>query len=154
MLAVMVILRGKKAQRKFPDESMGRVFFKRAKERFGVDNTYLISLTKAIPPPEEFIPRKAQKKYWCPFCGDERRFKHNSRLDSDECPICGITDREFYVRKYNNLWPMSDDKKRTLRSREAEEPIPDGGEENSSAALSKAEKRKLRRLKRKERMNK
>jgi rubrerythrin len=62
----------------------------------------LISLTKAFPPDENQKKRKGL--WWCPYCGKYRKFKHNSNLNLKICPICGIGERDFYVRSYNNLW--------------------------------------------------
>lgn len=42
--------------------------------------------------------------YWCPYCNQWRVFLYNDYLDVNRCNICGISDRDFYVRKYNNLW--------------------------------------------------
>lgn len=148
VIGVMVILKGRKAKKDFRDEELGKAFFLKAKARFGAENTFLISLTKAIPPPEGYTPKRAQKKYWCPFCGDERRFNHDSSIDAERCCICGITDREFYVRKYNHLWPQTDPKDKKGRRR-VELPVGD----KDPSLMTKAEKRKLRRQLRKEAKN-
>ena len=42
--------------------------------------------------------------YWCPYCNQWRVFLYNDYLGVNRCNICGISDRDFYVRKYNNLW--------------------------------------------------
>jgi len=143
MVRVLVILNGKKIPKDFENESMGKAFFKLAKSRFGKDNTFLISLTQPIPPSDEkHYPNK--NKYWCPYCGDERRFKNDSWIGVNRCSICGITDRDFYIRKYNHLWT-----KTRKNFRRASNPVKIGGIDNG-IELTKAEKRRLRRQKRKE----
>jgi hypothetical protein len=50
-------------------------------------------------PPVEVV----HNGYYCPYCqrweywvSSEGKYKH--------CPVCGISDSEFYVKKYNGLW--------------------------------------------------
>ena len=42
--------------------------------------------------------------YWCPYCNQWRVFLYNDYLGVNRCNICGISDQDFYVKKYNNLW--------------------------------------------------
>jgi hypothetical protein len=63
----------------------------------------LISRTKAFAPPQDFRPRG--KRYWCPYCAKERMFRPDNSRDAKVCMVCGISDRDFYVRTYNHLWP-------------------------------------------------
>lgn len=134
----VMVVRGKaRASQDFTNEDLGRLFYQKAKKRFGEENTYLISLTRSIPAPMDYKPKVFQKIFWCPYCGAERRFKHDSFVDAERCSICGVSDRDFYVRKYNNLWPSISEKK-SFRGN------------SNMAGLTKAEKRKLRRQKRKE----
>jgi hypothetical protein len=42
--------------------------------------------------------------WWCPYCIQLRRFAPiwiNPRGSPMGCPVCGITDRDWYVRHYN-----------------------------------------------------
>lgn len=99
MNAVVVIIKGKRAIRKFQDENQGWQFFQLAKEKFGTRNTFLVSLTNHIPPPEGLVLRK--KYYWCPYCGDERRFIKDP-YGYLKCPVCFISDKDFYTKYYND----------------------------------------------------
>ena len=55
------------------------------------------------PVPEDYKPQYNRNKFWCPYCGEEQRFM--SREDGDYlfCEICGISNRDFYVKKINLL---------------------------------------------------
>ena len=66
-----------------------------------------------IPVPEDYKPQYGRNKYWCPFCGGEHRFVIMEEGDYLFCEICGISDRDFYVRKMNRLdsHKLSDQKK-------------------------------------------
>jgi hypothetical protein len=75
----------------------------------------LISRTKAFAPPRDFIPRG--KRYWCPYCTKERMFKKSIRKDAKVCPVCGISDRDWYVKTYNHLWPSVAEMERKARER-------------------------------------
>lgn len=111
-MVAVIVFRGKvKAMKRFKDEEKGRCFFKVACERFGKDNTYLVSLTNAIAPTvEPYIPSK-RGHLWCPYCGAERRFTLYPPWATSRCEICGISTAEFWVKQYNRLWGPSSNKK-------------------------------------------
>lgn len=60
--------------------------------------------THAEGPPKD-VKSPNKNMLWCPYCRDWRKFV-SSRYDSDTkvCKICGISTRDFYVRKFNHLW--------------------------------------------------
>lgn len=64
---------------------------------------HLVHTHAEDPPKDAKPPRK--DRLWCPYCRDWRRFV-SSRYGPDRkiCEICGISTRDFYVRKFNNLW--------------------------------------------------
>lgn len=102
MLAIVVIREGHRVIKKFPDESIGKKFFKVAIERFGPENTFLVSCSKAIAPPPDYHPSSGL--LWCPHCGAKRKYVWYPRWENYICPICNISTADFYVKKYNHLW--------------------------------------------------
>lgn len=55
-------------------------------------------------PPKDAKP-SGKNMLWCPYCRDWRKFvsvQYDSSLKI--CEICGISTRDFDVRKFNNLW--------------------------------------------------
>lgn len=64
---------------------------------------HLVHTHAKDPPKDAKPPRK--NMLWCPYCRNWRKFI-SSRYDSDLkiCEICGISTRDFDVRKFNNLW--------------------------------------------------
>jgi len=60
--------------------------------------------THAEDPPKDAKPPR-KNMLWCPYCRDWRKFV-SAQYDSSLkiCEICGISTRDFYVRKFNNLW--------------------------------------------------
>ena len=56
--------------------------------------------TREAHPPRGDIPKKG---YWCPYCQSWEYWSVDSS-GSHRCPICGISSREYYVKKYNDLW--------------------------------------------------
>ena len=72
------------------------------KEQVGKRATVdLISKTVAFKP-KGVKPRRSW--YWCPYCHQWRVFLYNDYIGVNKCNICGISDQDFYVRKYNELW--------------------------------------------------
>lgn len=65
--------------------------------------SYLVH-TCAEDPPKDAKPSD-KNMLWCPYCRDWRKFV-SARYDSGLkiCEICDISTRDFYVRKFNNLW--------------------------------------------------
>lgn len=61
----------------------------------------LISRTIAFKP-KGVKPHKSW--YWCPFCNQWRVFLWDDYLGVNRCNICGISDNDYWVKKYNNLW--------------------------------------------------
>ena len=61
--------------------------------------------TPVFEPPEGYSPANLKKgAAWCPYCGRETPFGWDGRLDYVRCVECGISERDFYVRKFNGLW--------------------------------------------------
>ncbi|MQL51793.1 hypothetical protein GFC01_05850 [Desulfofundulus thermobenzoicus] len=58
-----------------------------------------------LEPLADFSPAVKHGKGWCPYCGRETAFGWDFRLNVARCLGCGISERDFYVRKFNNLWP-------------------------------------------------
>ncbi len=42
-------------------------------------------------------------KVWCPFCNTHREF-NSSGKKVDTCNYCGISKKNYYVKKENELW--------------------------------------------------
>lgn len=62
-------------------------------------------MQKIIEPPADYEPRQLNKGMaWCPYCGKESLFGHDSRLNNARCMECGISEMDFYVRRFNRLW--------------------------------------------------
>ncbi|MCU7521958.1 MAG: hypothetical protein HF312_17215 [Ignavibacteria bacterium] len=53
------------------------------------------------PPKDKKIPRN---HYWCPYCIKPRIFVHREKTGNDHCPICGVSDQDFYVKKFNGIF--------------------------------------------------
>lgn len=55
-------------------------------------------------PPKDAKP-SGKNMLWCPYCRDWRKFVPSEYgPDLKVCEICGISTRDFYVRKFNHLW--------------------------------------------------
>ena len=62
----------------------------------------LVSGSRAYAPKHGTkIPRG---HYWCPYCLKPRIFYNDSEIGVKKCSVCGISDSDFYVKKYNGIF--------------------------------------------------
>lgn len=73
---------------------------KKIKEKVPTATVDIISLNVPFKPKGE-SPHK--NWYWCPYCNKWRPFIYNDSFGQNKCIICGISDLDFYVKKYNGL---------------------------------------------------
>jgi len=58
-------------------------------------------------PPDEVIPERVELKVnqmWCPYCSTPVVFVKDKKFGVKRCPICGISDRDYYVKRLNSKW--------------------------------------------------
>jgi hypothetical protein len=75
----------------------------------------VISKSKAYGPTRKAGPRPSSKHYWCPYCIKWRVFRYMAvrRMgilgpEDMRCPVCLISDHNYYIRKYNGLLGTAD----------------------------------------------
>ena len=68
-----------------------------------------MSIIDIFPKPEEIkdrtIPKGIKlkpKEYWCPYCYMPVVFKKDKRLGVLKCPVCGISNRDYWVKIMNS----------------------------------------------------
>ena len=62
----------------------------------------LVSGTKAYGPKRDTVVPRGHR--WCPYCVQSRRFIEDKKLGVKKCQVCGISDSDFYYKKYNRSW--------------------------------------------------
>lgn len=67
-------------------------------------NIVALSMDLVKEPEEGFEASYMNHIYWCPYCGEPRKFYILDYPGSRQCEICHISDHDFYVRKFNNLF--------------------------------------------------
>lgn len=87
-----------------PQDTYRRAKAKAEKIRLQTGNRATVDLisTNIAFKPKGNRPHKSW--YWCPYCNQWRVFLWDDSLGVNCCNICGISDADFYVRKYNNLF--------------------------------------------------
>lgn len=86
-------------------ETVGQVYsrckaFKKALLLKKPDYTVeIISRNIAFAPPKELQLKR--KEWWCPYCCKPRRFHDDDYLGVRRCDICGISDQDYWVKRYN-----------------------------------------------------
>jgi len=66
----------------------------------------LFRLIKFNDNPDENIPKEiilSKKQLWCPYCSNKVVFKKDKKLGIKKCPICNISEKDFWVKKVNAL---------------------------------------------------
>lgn len=91
----------------FSDYNMGKRFIDKLKHNLRQNNPdwklryYIVSNREPFPPMEEHKVPKGS--IYCPYCGQTNKLKVHRKIGCKKCPICGISDVEFYVRFYNKM---------------------------------------------------
>lgn len=70
------------------------------------DQITVFSLVKFNDKPDENIPKGIKLKrnqLWCPYCSNIVVFKKDKKSGVKKCPICNISNRDFWVKKINKL---------------------------------------------------
>ena len=104
--SVVVLEKSERHVETFEDEAKAMEVYELMKTKFPKAKVGFISRSRAIPPDDRPKP-KAKKKgkeiiYWCPYCGDYRTFVTGPH--GKQCPMCTISQEDFYVKNYNHLW--------------------------------------------------
>lgn len=66
----------------------------------------LFNLIKFDKQPDKQIPDGVsfkKKQLWCPYCSNIVVFKKDKKTGVKRCPICNISDKDFWVKKINRL---------------------------------------------------
>lgn len=66
----------------------------------------LFRLIKFNDNPDESMPKNialSKKQLWCPYCSNKVVFKRDKKLGIKKCPICNISEKDFWVKKVNSL---------------------------------------------------
>ncbi|SKC86915.1 hypothetical protein [Maledivibacter halophilus] len=53
--------------------------------------------------PKPYWIKVSKNKIWCPYCNRIRTFKNNSFYGVRKCEVCGISIKDYYVKKFNKL---------------------------------------------------
>lgn len=67
-----------------------------------IEKLGVVSLTKAYPPSKDV--KVSEGELYCPYCITYRNFKKGNKVGVKKCVVCGISVKNYYVRKYNKLW--------------------------------------------------
>lgn len=60
-------------------------------------------MAEFTPKPAGITIKSSQGYAWCPYCGLEAPFGWDKKLNVARCLGCGISSREFYIRRENGL---------------------------------------------------
>ena len=91
-----------------PRES-GAIEFGKSLQSVGIKSIHIVSQRKAFAPPKDKLVPPEHGMLWCPYCLKWKTFIETSIMDKDgirspidwRCPVCTISIRNFYVRRYN-----------------------------------------------------
>lgn len=91
-------------RRYFYDEEVTKQFIKDVKEqlKFYHPEICTINIKGATTPTDEERIEQLPGEYWCPYCKCYETFKDLGD-GYKHCPICGMSDNDFYVKIMNHL---------------------------------------------------
>lgn len=92
-----VLVRKEGINERFEDEGKARTYYEKCKEKY----KKVVLATTDIKEPEG---KGKIGQLWCPYCGEWRKFKDNGIKGIIVCDWCGISDNDFYIKKFNRLW--------------------------------------------------
>ena len=64
--------------------------------------------SEPAPPSSEKVPNRL----WCPYCREWRKFDAN-QAGYSLCEVCGVSDMDYYTRRYNHLWGFNSKSRRS-----------------------------------------
>ena len=119
MYATVIVQRDKKKRIVY---NSGKIYLK---EKSSVDyfldearernlEAYEIRLKAPLHEPD---PDNMGDGYFCPYCGNLEFWV--SGEDAKHCPICGMSDHDYYVKKTNNIWTSGMTSKKNQKRRRA-----------------------------------
>lgn len=79
----------------------------------------LVSGTKAYPPNKD--TKLGKYENWCPYCMKPRVFYNDNNLGVKRCPVCKISESDFYFKKYNGIF--DNEKYEYIKSLKAKEKL-------------------------------
>jgi len=100
MRGIVIVYKGVRITRRLPDNQIEE-FMELATARLPGAEIHTHSLLEPAMPPDSFSRRG--RFLWCPYCGKPQTFWLDEIMELVRCPICYISDRDFYVRKANRL---------------------------------------------------
>lgn len=66
--------------------------------------------SKPAPPSSE----KVHGRMWCPYCRRWRKFAAD-QTGYTVCEVCGVSDMDYYIRRYNHLWGYNSPSRRSRK---------------------------------------
>ncbi|PKM70642.1 MAG: hypothetical protein CVU93_01040 [Firmicutes bacterium HGW-Firmicutes-18] len=66
----------------------------------------LFKLVQFNKQPDKSIPDKIHlsgKQQWCPYCSNKVIFVRDKKLGVKKCPVCNITERDYWVKRVNKI---------------------------------------------------
>jgi hypothetical protein len=99
---IIIINSQRRVHRHYENKAM-RLFLKRKLlELYPHYPIYILESGNCPPPQNEVL--RFPKRVWCPYCRGIRHFYHDKEFDVHRCPIDTITENDFWVKKWNNLY--------------------------------------------------
>lgn len=100
MRGVVIFHKGMRIAKRLPEAHVVE-FISLATARFSGAEIHTHSLLEATMPPPSF--QRKGRYLWCPYCDKPQQFWLDPVMELVRCPVCYISDRDFYLRKANKL---------------------------------------------------
>ncbi len=99
---------------RLPNKSSATVMYKACREFLDdplIEGVHIVNVSKPSPRDENLS--RPPGSYWCPYCAAYRKFLTWNSYK--KCHICGMSNEDFYFKKYNQFFVREFKKTRRKR---------------------------------------
>lgn len=100
MINLIILLPGRRLRLRREDPEIAKLRLAQLREKYGQHRVF-VSYDTPKEPPKGF--KRKGNLLWCSFCHKTRYFSTNHKVNLVGCPVCGITENNFYIKRHNRL---------------------------------------------------
>lgn len=100
MINLIVLVKGRRIRLRREDKEIAKLRLLQLREKYGQHKVF-VAYDEPKAPPKDF--KRKGLYLWCSYCHKPRVFITCSRSKLNKCPVCEMTENNFYIQKHNKL---------------------------------------------------